>query len=61
MLPPPATLNTAPEPAPVHAERDHPVPPGSIPVTPVNGEALTTASVPERTSNWTDHIPFFGK
>jgi hypothetical protein len=62
-LPPPATLNTASEPAPVHADGEHPVPPGSIPVTPVNGDALTTGSVSAQaqSSSWTDHIPFFGK
>jgi len=60
-LPPPATLNSAPEPAPVHADGEHPVPPGSIPVTPVNGEALTTGSVSGQSASWTDHIPFFGK
>jgi hypothetical protein len=37
------------------------VPPGSIPVTPVNGEALTTGSVSGQSASWTDHIPFFGK
>jgi hypothetical protein len=60
-LPPPATLNTAPEPAPVRADGEHPVPPGSIPVTPVNGEAVNTGSVSEQSASWTDHIPFFGK
>jgi hypothetical protein len=62
-LPPPATLNSAPTPASMHAQSDHPVPPASMPVTPVNGEALTTDGMPapaERTS-WTDHLPFFGK
>jgi hypothetical protein len=60
-LPPPATLNTAPLPAAAPRDGDHPVPPASIPVTPVNGEALTTSSVPAEASSWTDHIPFFGK
>jgi hypothetical protein len=63
-LPLPATLSSAPMPAAVHAQSDHPVPPASIPVLPVNGDALTTGSVAtsaaEHTS-WTDHIPFFGK
>lgn len=59
-LPPPATLNTAPA-TPARSEGDHPVPPASIPVTPADGEALTTDSVTAHASSWTDHIPFFGK
>jgi hypothetical protein len=59
-LPPPATLNTAPAGA-LGRDAEHPVPPGSIPVTPVNGEALTTERAPAQSSSWTDHIPFFGR
>lgn len=58
-LPPAATVGAAPTPAPEHSEADHPVPPGSIPMTPVNGEALTTDTVPPQSTSWTDHIPFF--